>query len=248
MNGVENEVGSGQAQVESDPHSPLGGEGFREKQSRYEMQSLNKSLELPSTIRIGVGYAWAKGDGGETLDPSSDRRWQALRANLARTADAVRTRCESRPGSVKCSIDIRRLRATHGSMILDSIRDRISTADILVMDLAAADGSTPFSENVLLETGMALGMTRDRDRRLFVLSPNKDLPSDLQGVLRTDYVWDKSTYKFADSRGFHAALQGQLITLARERGMLGAARKGEVVVEGEDGNGKVQSAPTRSRK
>ena len=48
--------------------------------------------------------------------------------------------------------EVARLRGTHGRMLLDNLRTRISESDILIMDTGTSDGKG-FNHNVLLEKG-----------------------------------------------------------------------------------------------
>ena len=104
------------------------------------------------------------------------------------------------------------------------------------MDLGT-DDSQGFNANVLLEAGMAL--TRGSHRHPpFLLKPRAlSAPSDLAGYLFTDYEPVEETpgaIRLIDDAGFRAALRSVLMSIAVDRGMIGARREAGLETEGEE--------------
>lgn len=70
---------------------------------------------------------------------------------------------------------------------------------------------------------------------LFILKPvSLTWPSDLHGILYTDYEVNDDSLKLKDAVGFHAALRGTLMNLARQKNMLGDVKQATVSIEGEE--------------
>lgn len=112
-------------------------------------------------------------------------------------------------------------------MLLENLRARIQSADILLFDIGARDGKR-FNENVVLEAGMALAFSAVMVKRIFILKPKElALPSDLQGFLVSDYRLEEGEerLRLEDGLGFHAALRSAIRDVAEIRGMAGPASK-----------------------
>jgi len=92
---------------------------------------------------------------------------------------------------VKLNITYSRLRSTSGTFVFNSIRQRISTADVVIFDI------TQFNPNVMIELGMALEMqlAQESVAKVFLILEAKSfeptlLPSDLAGYFLTNYWID----------------------------------------------------------
>ena len=191
----------------------------------------------PRSIKIVVGYAWAKGADGRPVPPRQDQRWQSIKGKIASVSKWVETMVSRRgPSLNRLDIRIERLRGSHGQLLLDNLRGRIESADILIMDIGSNNGQS-FNPNVLLETGMAIVAGPEKLRNLFVLKPvNLDEPSDLKGFLFTGYApveGGMGAIKLLDDAGFHAALRSVVISIAYEREMIGPRRQSGTDIEGE---------------
>lgn len=160
------------------------------------------------SLTIAVGYAW----GTSTIH--DDKRWMVLRDFLCDAQTEARKRYKARikssgkiesdgyeitatqkpTGTGKIELDpthdyrgrVTRLRATVGRNILDSIRTRIESADILVFDLTPRKGEKQPNSNVLLELGIA--MARPMPVPVYAIVDDqtkrkKIIPSDLQGLI-----------------------------------------------------------------
>ena len=185
-------------------------------------------------IQVFVSYEWGKDD-QKNVKVRSDFRWQSLRATLQLVADEVMKRAKGyEAGDKVLDIRINRLRGRHGQFIMGSLQQRIERGDILIMDIGRNDAAG-LNSNVLIELGIALGLNKMASEGLFILKP-KDviLPSDLQGILITDYTLKDGKIQIVDSVGFRAALRTTLVNLAAERRMIGAKKKPGVEIEEEN--------------
>ena len=104
-----------------------------------------------------------------------------------------------------------RLRVLHGALIIDDIRSRIRTSDVLLFDL---DQENP---NVMLELGIALANSEDGKRIFVRMKQGQNIPSDLNGYLISFYE-ESDEYKLMDPKGFYAALRSAVIQRAQIKG------------------------------
>ena len=182
----------------------------------------------PPVIRVVVGYPWAKDDDNHVVAAIADARWKCIRDCVISERERVKKFVARRlPAPVLFDFDVSRLRGTHGRMLLDNLRSRITEADILIMDIGARDGKG-LNCNVLLETGMSIAQENGPLRDLFILKPaNFSAPSDLQGFLFSDYrvISQEGAIKIIDSVGFQAALRSAIVRKAREFNMVGPRSK-----------------------
>ena len=154
-------------------------------------------------LRIAVGYSW---DGGEV---HNDQRWKTLQkycTNIQQSAMATWQKREQNiftdiePGaeaiSSKCDVpaskapyrpEVRRLRASVGSFIWESITEHIHQADILIFDLKPKSKGGHPSLNVFLELGYALHLVKAKP--IFVVGTDAEINeidktiSDLKGLM-----------------------------------------------------------------
>ena len=174
-------------------------------------------------ITVSVGYGWNKKDdvraGYEFLD---DPSWISLRDEFA-------SLCKTIAKQHNCRVDLRRLRATYGHSILESVLSHIRHSQALIFDLAAvrknvvipSKGSVPIEKvfdrlnyNVILELGAAAAY----DIPCLILCPDhlkKLIPSDLSGFLVVyysgEFVDGRFERKCSDKRGFQAAFKSMLV-------------------------------------
>lgn len=186
-------------------------------------RAIPDASEVRTTIRICVSYPWTKRD-GVTVRPRSDPRWQSIKEQIAHAIGRVKTTISRRSqATFPFRVSVGRLRGSHGQMLLDNLRARIMSTDVLIADIGETD-ATSFNSNVLLETGMALGLMNDRLNGVFILKPTSLItPSDLRGYLFTDYDFKSETgeIKIHDAAGFQAALGSVLMNIAHDRQMVG---------------------------
>lgn len=186
-----------------------------------------------SSIQILVSHEWDADDNG-IVSIYQDKKWKGLRKLIKKVTNDVTTRSENRPGDRKLDIQIKRLRGQHGQFILKALIDRIEQGDVLIVDIGGQRHGD-FNPNVLIELGIALGMGKLDSENLFILKPaTLSWPSDLHGILYTDYEVHEDSLKLKDAVGFHAALRGTLMNIARQKNMLGDVKQATVSIEGED--------------
>jgi hypothetical protein len=92
----------------------------------------------------------------------------------------------------KIQLTYSRLRSTSGTLVLNSIRQRIFIADVIIFDI------TGFNANVMIELGIALEMqlSAKSKAKVFLIAESKTydaslLPSDLAGYFLTNYWIDQ---------------------------------------------------------
>ena len=156
------------------------------------------SLDAKIPLEVFFGYSWHV---GQTV--FRDAFWTSFRDFLIQIRNSVLTSFND-----EVSIFINRLRASHGEFVYKGICDRISTADLLIFDIAetkdlfkknngAYDFKSDalkndkiqyksFNPNVLIELGYALGIGK---YPIIMCSNNlKDkIPSDLKCYMWTFY-------------------------------------------------------------
>ncbi len=187
-------------------------------------------------ITVAVGYGWQKFDESEvsSKDKKSngyevlyDEFWKSIKSKF-------KPKCEGIEKSLNAKISFKRLRASHGKLVWESILKNINNADVLIFDVAAApkakdmpkdwsnikDVILSLNYNVLVEIGVALGL----DKRVVLMCPNHlfdEVPSDLKGYLWTTYTGEisKEGFKrcFCDERGVQNAFMGMLREAIREK-------------------------------
>ena len=136
-----------------------------------------------------------------------DPRWQFLR-QLCEQAKISIERLSNE--NIKIRVSIARLRCIHGGLMLPELMRRIRESDILLFDIGQDN------RNVYLEVGMALA-TRQDFRNVFILAiQGQNTPSDLQGVLLSNYQ-ETAEYKLVDPLGFSAALRSSLRSIIESK-------------------------------
>ena len=159
---------------------------------------------------------------------------EGLRKLINSVCNEVIIRAKKRRSITALDIRIRRLRGCHGQFLLNTLTNRIKRSDILIMDIGndAGDG---LNHNVLIELGMAIGLSKFDSKGLFVLKPvHLPLPSDLNGLLTTEYKLDKRTIVPIDLVGFRAALRAVLFEIGQKRDMIGPSQTPEIEIEDEE--------------
>jgi hypothetical protein len=175
-----------------------------------------------STITIVVSYAWSKGAGSAR----SDKRWTQLRTLLQAVCAEVSSRASKIDPGCTINVSVARLRGRHGMEVLGTILDRIRRADVYVADIAGDSGKA-CNPNVMIELGMAIATDHGVHGSLFVLKPkDKKLPSpsNLRGVLWTEYERHGDTFKLVDNLGFRAALRSRLLQIGVEKGLINPSK------------------------
>jgi predicted nucleotide-binding protein len=117
--------------------------------------------------------------------------------------------------------------------VLDTLVDRISKADIYLADVSDTTDNG-FNPNVMVELGMAIATGHGARGSLFILKPKAlTAPSNLSGILWTDYERGADRIKFVDAIGFKAALTSRLLQIGSETNRIFQSRS--VDFEDDDG-------------
>ena len=188
-------------------------------------------------ITVAVGYGWKKIEEPEETELNAvsgcilpkkesavgysvlhDEFWRSIKGKF-------KPKCDGVEKALNAKISFKRLRASHGKIVWQSILNSIKAADVLVFDIANPPKKLPneecdiknvinnFNSNVLVEIGVALGL----DKRVVLMCPKHlfdEVPSDLKGYLWTTYTGklSKNGFKrvFCDERGIQSAFMGML--------------------------------------
>ena len=197
---------------------------------------VNNEKTIRHGITVAVGYGWQTFDESETsnkdkkskgYDVLYDAFWKSIKSKF-------QPKCEGVKKSLNAKISFKRLRASHGKLVWESILKNINNADVLVFDVAAApevkdmpkdwsnikDVIKSFNYNVLVEIGVALGL----DKRVVLMCPDHlfdKVPSDLKGYLWTKYTGEisKDGFErcFCDERGIQNAFMGMIREAIQEK-------------------------------
>jgi hypothetical protein len=173
------------------------------------------SSEKPAAgITIVVSYAWT------AKSVQSDKKWKELRDLLKGVGKEAAKRATKLDPACALRISVARLRARHGMQVLDAIMARINAADVFVADVVDHTGGG-CRANVMIELGMAIAASHGARGSLFIMKPT-DLPapSDLQGILLTEYAKKGDVLKLSDNRGFRSALRSRLLQIGYEKGLI----------------------------
>ena len=103
----------------------------------------------------------------------------------------------------KINFDFKRLRASAGKTILDSILNRIQNCNALIVDISSKN------PNVYIELGLAIARSKhDAKFSLYLIreinsstSVIDDLPSDLQGYFISGYIKEKNGIVYKENSG-----------------------------------------------
>ena len=184
-------------------------------------------------IQIFVSYPWAKDD-ENNIKVRTDARWRSLSNLLKKVATEVHNRSKNyNSGERNLDIRVNRLRGRHGQFLLKTLRQRIERGNILIADMGNTQGDG-LNPNVLIELGMALGLDKLDSESLYILKPKKvNLPSDLHGIVFSEYDLKDDEIKLTDEVGFNAALRSTLLDLASSKKMIGLKKKAAIEIDGE---------------
>jgi hypothetical protein len=148
---------------------------------------------------IRFGYQWAK------VPLSEDPKYKFLKQITGSGVKSIGGMVGENGERVEAVCT--RLRGRHGALILDDIRSRIRSADVLLFDLNDENA------NVMLELGIALAKPEDGQFIFILMKEGAPIPSDLSGYLISFYK-ETEDYVLVDPHGFHAALRSALIQRA----------------------------------
>jgi hypothetical protein len=171
-------------------------------------------------IKIYGAYPWnvniinGTEDGKYKNNPST----AALKELITQITKRLDSFKKNHPDVILPELFYSRLRATCGSFIFSSIRDRMTSAYALIFDI------TDFNPNVMLELGIALELQQslDHSAKVFLISSSEKysdnlLPSDLKGFFLTTYWFDKKSKKvtFGDNGSLLMRIVSDILELKR---------------------------------
>ena len=215
--------------------------------TRVEVAHREATFNDAHRLTIAVSYAWDVDDDGNGASPRKSPRWRRIRGLLKSVSDETIKRAKGMDPDHRVNINIERLRSRHGANILASLKARLEKADIYVADISDR-APAAYNPNVMLELGMAISLGLGDSDRMFVLTPRgMKTPSDLSGILFTEYEGENDGWRLVDQDGFRAALRTQLLGLARNRGLLTPSRAGQVSIDEEDGKPQKTGSSRSSR-
>jgi hypothetical protein len=128
--------------------------------------------------------------------------------------DSIKKRFSStKGGKYNYNISYKRLRASAGKTMLDSILKRIENSQVVIIDI------TTNNKNVFIEAGAALSLARHNNSLsvYFIKEANpnisllQDIPSDLQGYFISEYVVDgKGKITFKDNNSLRMSIESDV--------------------------------------
>ena len=148
-----------------------------------------------SQFTIAAAYKW----------PDIDNKEKTTNSELAikLITNSLQKRFENKNNKkidVKFDVVYKRLRASAGKTMLDSIIKRIETANVAIVDISK------LTANVFLELGIALYVSKKQNLSVYIIKEKvggdellKDLPSDLQGYFISTYEINKGVPTFKDN-------------------------------------------------
>lgn len=150
---------------------------------------------------------------------SSAYQWAKIQNNnsenaIKRIVEIVKNRfSKNENGKFNYNINYRKLIASAGRTMLDSIYKRIINSQVVIIDL------TENNPNVYLEAGIALAIEKDnpylsiyfiREKREDLKLPN-GIPSDLQGYFISEYSLDsKGKVTFNDAGSLRMSIESDV--------------------------------------
>jgi hypothetical protein len=170
-------------------------------------------------VKIYFAYQWNQKDKDSekknTQENKNAHRYKYV-TNLIASVKA-RVNSELKRNGIKepCKIHLSRLRATSGSFLLSSIRERMKSAYAIIFDI------TEKNPNVMLELGMCLEMQVHlaKHAKVFLICESESfnaelLPSDLSGYYLTCYHLNKSKKEYkSDNLSLEMRITSDIINL-----------------------------------
>jgi len=157
---------------------------------------------MKNQFTISSAYNWAK-----SQDNNSEKA-------IKRIVEIIKKRFSNNKNEkYNYNINYRKLRASAGRTMLDSIYKRILNSHVVIIDL------TVNNPNVFIETGIALAIEKNNPYLSIYLirEKNKDLklpdgiPSDLQGYFITEYSLDsKGVVTFNDAGSLRMSIESDV--------------------------------------
>jgi hypothetical protein len=168
------------------------------------------------TFTIASAYCWSvKNNNGKTASKGTSKSISLPNSKIAikHLDSMIKNRFNGKiKDNIKYNINYRRLRASAGRNMLDSIIKRIETAQVIVIDI------TENNPNIFLELGIAMSISRKNEYPsvylIKELTPSesimKGLPSDLQGYFISGYEVKKGKAVFKDNNSLRMSIESDV--------------------------------------
>ena len=150
-------------------------------------------------IKIFGAYPWSVKDetyNDEEKTTKNEFSPKAINTIIERVKGRIETERGKELSIPEVKIFYSRLRATSGSFVINSIRNRMQSAYAIIFDI------TDFNPNVMLELGIALELQQRTDctAKVFLICRaekycHKLLPSDLSGYFLSTYDINDKTHE-----------------------------------------------------
>ncbi len=141
-------------------------------------------------IKIFGAYSWTVNTEGQGDKDKNKISIRAINEIVKRVQKRLESYYKNHPNTQCPKLFYSRLRATSGSLVFTSIRERMTSAYAIIFDI------TGFNPNVMLELGIALELQQhlDNPAKVFLIAYSKEfsenlLPSDIRGYFLTTYYY-----------------------------------------------------------
>lgn len=161
-------------------------------------------MDIKNQFTISAAYQWANSKSDSTNSEKA----------IKKIAEMIKNRFSNNEnGKNNYNVNFRRLRASAGRTMLESIYKRIENSQVVIIDISQTNS------NVFIEAGIAIALSK-KHAYLSVyfikeVNDNEDLllnlPSDLQGYFISGYKIDKSGAAiFQDSLSLRMSIESDV--------------------------------------
>jgi hypothetical protein len=195
---------------------------FMEEENKDLLAVSNKVFsgmkENANIVKIYAAYPWNVICTNDTEDGKKKNKFSP--SALKELINQIQKRldsCEQKQTDVVLpKLFYSRLRATCGSFVFSSIRERMTSAYAIIFDI------TDYNPNVMLELGIALELQQNLEHsaKVFLIAHSENysdtlLPSDLRGYFLTTYKYDEKKNKviFGDNGSLVMRIVSDIISL-----------------------------------
>lgn len=160
---------------------------------------------MNSLFTISAAYKW----------PNADKKEKTNHSEIAikHLSKMITSRFNNKDKTSKVQISYKRLRASAGKTMLDSIIKRIETSNVIIIDISENNA------NVFLELGIAIALTRNNNNiSVYIIKEKKEnqsllssIPSDLQGYFISEYTVNaKGEATFHDNNSLRMSVESDV--------------------------------------
>lgn len=171
------------------------------------------------SFTIASAYQWSKKDNNyknlTSFKSGAAKSNKMSNSELAikHIFNMIKRRFENkRKNDFSYNINYRKIRASAGRTMLDSIINRIETTEVIIIDI------TEKNPNVFIELGIALyNSKKNRYPSVYLIKDitsneniMQDLPSDLQGYFVSGYKMEKGKVVFKDQNSLRMSIESDV--------------------------------------